>query len=179
MNSRLLVMPLIGAAVLAGCSYGIVPDAGSRSVRTAWNGGVSGCRDVGKVTVSVLSRIGPVDRNDIKVRDELEVMARNQAAQMRADTIVPLGDPKDGEQSWEGYACGNVAPAASTPISSGAPVREVPPIDNAPIDSRPINSMPIDSMPVDNNAQPAPFSEPAPASTGGAQTFPASSGSNG
>lgn len=159
MKSRLLLASLSGAALLAGCSYGIVPDAGAQNVRTAWNGGVSGCRDVGKVTVSVLSRVGPVDRNDIKVRDELEVMARNQAAQMRADTIVPLGDPKDGEQSWEGYACGNVVPA-----SSGASVREVSPINNAP---------------VDNNAQPAPFSEPAPASTGGAQTFPASSGSGG
>lgn len=164
MKPRLLFAALSAAALLAGCSYGIVPDAGSQGVRTAWNGNVSGCRDVGKVTVSVLSRIGPVDRNDIKVRDELEVMARNQAAQMRADTIVPLGEPKDGEQSWEGYACGNVAPAAaSAPAPSGAPVRDLSPIHNAPIN---------------NNAQPVPFSEPAPASTGGAQTFPASGGSN-
>ncbi|MDQ2971710.1 MAG: DUF4156 domain-containing protein [Rhodanobacteraceae bacterium] len=169
MKSCLLLASLSGAALLAGCTYGIVPDAGGQNVRTAWNGGMSGCRDVGKVTVSVLSRIGPVDRNDIKVRDELEVMARNQAAQMHADTIVPLGEPKDGEQSWEGYACGNVVPAAAPPPSSGAPVRETSPIDDAP----------IDNAPVDNNAQPAPFSEPAPASIGGAQTFPASNGSDG
>ncbi|MGH8163823.1 MAG: DUF4156 domain-containing protein, partial [Rhodanobacteraceae bacterium] len=138
-------------------------DVGGRNVRTAWHGGVAGCRDVGKITVSVLSRIGPIDRNDIKVRDELEVMAHNQAAQMHADTVVPLGDPRDGEQSWEGYACGAAAPAAPGPASSGAPVREVPPINNPP---------------GDDNAQPAPFGEPSPADTGGAQTFPASGGSN-
>lgn len=164
MKPRLLLAALSGAALLAGCSYGIVPDVGSQTVRTAWNGNVSGCRDVGKVTVSVLSRVGPVDRNDIKVRDELEIMARNQAAQMRADTIVPLGEPKDGEQSWEGYACGNVAPSMSTPVSSGASVREISPSVNRPVDN--------------DNSQPAPFSEPAPVSTG-AQKFPASSGSGG
>ncbi len=161
MKSCLLLAALCGAVLIAGCSYGIVPDAGSQGVRTAWNGNVSGCRDVGKVTVSVLSRVGPIDRNDIKVRDELEIMARNQAAQMRADTILPLGEPKDGEQSWEGYACGNAAPA---PVSSGAPVREISPRVNRPA--------------YNDNTQPAPFSEPAPASTGGAQTFPVSGGSN-
>ena len=51
------------------------------------------CQDLGKVTVSVMDRVGPVDRNDIKVRDELEVMARNEAAKMNADTIKPLAEP--------------------------------------------------------------------------------------
>ena len=102
--------PLAGVLALGACTYGIVLDSGGQQVRTAWNGDVSGCRDVGKVTVSVLSRVGPVDRNDIKVRDELEIMARNQAAQMRADTIVPLGEPREGEQAWEGYACRTVMP---------------------------------------------------------------------
>jgi len=47
-----------------------------------------------------------MDRNGIKVRDELEVMARNEAASLGADTIKPLGDPRDGEQSWGAYHCG-------------------------------------------------------------------------
>jgi hypothetical protein len=54
----------------------------------------------------VLDHVGPVDRSGLKVRDELEVMARNEAAGMGADTIKPLGDPRDGVQSWGAYQCG-------------------------------------------------------------------------
>jgi hypothetical protein len=70
-----------------------------------------------------MERVGPVDRNDIKVRDELEVLARNEAAKMHADTIKPLAEPADGSQPWGAYQCGankvpsarSSAPASSTP----------------------------------------------------------------
>ena len=99
---------LILAAVLplAACSWGIKLDSGGDKVRTAWNGNVAGCRDMGQITVYVLDHVGPVDRSDLKVRDELEVMARNEAAGLSADTIKPLGDPRDGQQNWAAYHCG-------------------------------------------------------------------------
>ena len=75
-------------------------------MHTVWNGDVSGCADKGRVTVSVLDHVGPMNRNDLKVRDELEVMARNEAADIGADTIKPLGDPRDGEQSFAAFHCG-------------------------------------------------------------------------
>jgi hypothetical protein len=176
--------PLAGAILLSACTYGIVLDPGGQNVRVAWNGntGIRPCRDVGKVTVSVLSRIGPVDRNDIKVRDELEIMARNQAAQMHADTIVPLGEPRDGEQSWEGYACGTVAPPGYAPAypppdarGSGAPVEDVPPPSDYPPPSN--YPPPPPNYPPPQDAQPQPFGAPVPA--GGAQTYPISGGSGG
>ena len=77
-------------------------------MRVAWDGNVGGCHDSGKVTVSVLDRVGPVDRSGLKVSDELEIMARNEAAGLGADTIRPLGEPHDGAQSWGAYNCGNV-----------------------------------------------------------------------
>lgn len=91
---------------LAACSWGIKLDSGGDKVRTAWNGDVDGCREAGRVTVSVLDHVGPMDRNGLKVRDELEVLARNEAATLGADTIKPLGEPRDGEQSWAAYHCG-------------------------------------------------------------------------
>ena len=101
-------LPLLIVAVLplAACSWGIKLDSGGDKVRTAWNGDVGGCKDMGKISVSVLDHVGPVDRSDLKVRDELEVMARNEAASLGADTIKPLGDPRDGQQDWAGYHCG-------------------------------------------------------------------------
>jgi hypothetical protein len=103
-----LILAMLGAASLAACSWGIKLDSGGEKVRVAWDGNVGGCRDAGKVTVSVLDRVGPVDRSGLKVSDELEIMARNEAAGLGADTIRPLGEPRDGAQSWGAYTCGSV-----------------------------------------------------------------------
>ena len=100
---------LVAAASLAACSWGIRLDSGGQKVRTVWNGDVSGCADKGRVTVSVLDHVGPVDRSGLKISDELEIIARNQAADLGADTIRPLGQPRDGAQSWSAYTCGSIA----------------------------------------------------------------------
>ena len=103
---RKTLILLVPVVLLSACSWGITPDPGSQDVRTAWSGDVSGCRDLGKITVSVMNHVGPVDRNTITVRDELQVMARNQAADMHADTIKPLAEPSNGSQPWGAYECG-------------------------------------------------------------------------
>lgn len=100
------LIPVLATLTLAACSWGIKLDSGGNAIRVAWNDDVGHCRDLGRITVSVLDRVGPVDRRKTKVNDELEVMARNEAATMRADTIKPLGEPRNGEQSWGAYACG-------------------------------------------------------------------------
>ena len=117
-KTLLLLLPI---ALLGACSWGITLNDAGKNVRTAWNGDVSACRNLGKVTVSVMDHVGPVDRNDIKVRDELEVMARNEAANMHADTIKPLGEPSEGSQPWGVYQCGSHAlPATRTPGAAPA-----------------------------------------------------------
>ena len=84
------VIVALFALPLAACSWGIKLDSGGSKVRTAWNDDVAACQGVGTVTVSVLDHVGPLDRNSLKVRDELEVMARNEAASLGADTIKPI-----------------------------------------------------------------------------------------
>jgi len=119
MRKTLLLVPVV---LLSACSWGIKLDDAGKAVRTAWNGDVAQCQELGKVTVSVMDRMGPVDRNQIKVRDELEVMARNEAAKMNADTIKPLADPTDGSQPWGAYRCGSQrlpATGGHAPASSG------------------------------------------------------------
>lgn len=125
-KTLLLLAPFV---LLGGCTWGINPDPGSSNVRTVWSGDVSGCRDLGKITVSVMSRVGPIDRNDIKVRDELQVQARNSAFGMHADTIKPLGDPVDGSQAWEAYVCGShqVAPSTPPPVQNPGSTPQPPP----------------------------------------------------
>ena len=100
---------------LAACSWGIKLDSAGRDVRVAWQEDVSQCRLVGAISVSVLGKVGPVDRNALKVSDELEVMARNQAASIQADTIKAIDQPHDGEQSWNAYTCGRNAARTTAP----------------------------------------------------------------
>jgi hypothetical protein len=102
-KTLLLLAPVL---LLSACSWGITMDPAAKNVRTAWSGDVSACHELGKVTVSVMDHVGPVDRNTITVRDELEVLARNEAAKMHADTIKPLAEPADGSQPWGAYECG-------------------------------------------------------------------------
>ncbi|MEO8459324.1 MAG: DUF4156 domain-containing protein [Dokdonella sp.] len=129
---------------LTACSWGIKLQPAGKDVRVAWNDDVSVCKQLGEITVSVLDHVGPVDRNDIKVRDELEVMARNEAVTMDADTIKPMGDPRDGEQSWSGYDCKGVAPATREPTrpTDGAPVEKD--TKTFPIEPDPIKRDPIE-----------------------------------
>jgi hypothetical protein len=91
----------------AGCTW-VKPTTGGDAVRVAYDGNVSGCRDAGAITVSVTNKVAFYERSNITVRDELETMARNQAADLPADTIKPTSEPKDGSQHFEAYACGPV-----------------------------------------------------------------------
>ena len=120
--AAVLVMPL------AACSWGIKLDSAGSRVRVAWNDDVSACQTLGTITVSVLDKLGPVNRRNTKVNDELDIMARNEGAGMGADTVKPLGAVNDGEQRWGAYRCGDpVRPDATrTPKPADGKVETFP-----------------------------------------------------
>lgn len=99
---------LISTALLPTACTWVSPTASGGSVRVAYDGNVSGCRDAGTVSVTVADKIAFYHRNELKVRDELETMARNEAAQLPADTIKPLNEPSDGAQRFQAYVCGRM-----------------------------------------------------------------------
>jgi hypothetical protein len=107
MSRSLLFVAVL--STLASCTW-VEPDARGKSIRVAYDNKVSHCRSVGTVTTGVKHKVGFYERNDIKVRDELESLARNEAANLGADTIVPLGEPVNGEQRFAAYVCGSAAP---------------------------------------------------------------------
>jgi hypothetical protein len=108
---------LTATLTVTACSWGIKLDSGGKDVRVAWNDDVSACRLAGAINVSVLDKLGPIDRNGLKVSDELEVMARNQAASLPADTIKAVDKPHNGEQNWNAYVCGTRANPSPRPAS--------------------------------------------------------------
>jgi hypothetical protein len=93
--------------MLSACTW-VKPTVSAENVRVAYDGNVSGCRDAGAISVSVTDKIAFYHRSGLKVRDELETLARNQAAGIPADTIKATDEPKDGAQNFEAYVCGGV-----------------------------------------------------------------------
>ena len=96
----LLVLPL----VLSACTWvHMAPGASAVKVVAA---APSGCEKRGEVEVSVKHNLAFIERNPIKVRDELETLARNEAPGLQADTIHPLAEPAGGSQRFAAWRCG-------------------------------------------------------------------------
>ena len=104
-KAAFLISVLLLGALPAACTW-VEPSISGKAVRVAYDGKVAGCRDVGTVAVTVTDKIAFYHRNEYKVADELETMARNEAASIPADTILARGEPKDGSQRFQAYVCG-------------------------------------------------------------------------
>ena len=97
---RTFALALLLVPVVSACTW-VKMAPGGAEVRVARAGqDMSVCEKRGEVSVSVKNRLGPYERNDIKVRDELETLARNEAPGLQADTVQPKGEPADGEQRF-------------------------------------------------------------------------------
>jgi hypothetical protein len=99
-----LAVVLLLPAVSVACTW-VAPDQRGRQVDVAYFGVAGHCRHLGDVSVSVAHRVAGVRRSEIKVKDELESLARNEAATLGADTIEPQGEPEDGAQRFRAYRC--------------------------------------------------------------------------
>jgi uncharacterized protein DUF4156 len=104
-----IVLTSIAATLMSvsACTW-VKPTISAENVRVVYDGKVSGCRDAGTISVSVADKIAFYHRSDLKVRDELETLARNQAASLPADTIMASDEPKDGAQNFKAFVCGGV-----------------------------------------------------------------------
>ena len=94
------------AAASTACTW-VEPDARGIEVAVAPpTQDLGGCVRRGEVTVSVKADIAGIDRNTMKVQDELESLARNEAATLGASHVQALEDPHGGEQRFAAYDCG-------------------------------------------------------------------------
>ena len=105
---RKLLVTLSSAALFAGLLGGctwvhMAPGASAVRVVTATP---TGCEKRGDIEVSVKDRLGPYERNSLRVHEELETLARNEAPGLNADTVQPLAAPNDGVQRYAAWRCG-------------------------------------------------------------------------
>jgi hypothetical protein len=117
---RQLLLCAVIVASLGGCTF-VKMAEGGKQVRVAGAAeSLAACEKRGEVSVSVKNSLGPYERNDLRVRDELETLARNEAPGLQADTVQPKGEPADGEQRFVAYRCGAGATVGRAPAAKPA-----------------------------------------------------------
>jgi len=104
--SRRLPVLLLLVLPLAACTWvPLQPEA--KQVRVIPAGAApAGCTRQGEIEVSVKHNVAFYERDALKVRDELETLARNEAPGVPADTLQPLGEPSGGSQRFAAWRCG-------------------------------------------------------------------------
>lgn len=91
---------------LCACTW-VKLTPGGEKVRVLSAAEVSSCKKLGKTTTTLKDKIAGVSRGEKKVKQEMEALARNTAADMGGDTVVPVSEITDGRQTFEVYKCVN------------------------------------------------------------------------
>lgn len=104
---QLIKMSLLSASlILCSCTWVKLTSEGEK-VRVLSKAEVTSCKKLGKTTTSLKDKVIGIRRNAEKVQKEMQALARNSAADMGGDTVVPVTDVKDGKQTFEVYKCVN------------------------------------------------------------------------
>jgi len=101
---RLLILSALLLSTTA-CTW--VPiEASGKTVRVLPAGAVpAGCQARGEVVVSVKNKVGFYNRNPLRVQEELETLARNEAPSAEANAVQPSAPPADGSQRFSAFQC--------------------------------------------------------------------------
>lgn len=98
-----MLLLLVG---LSGCASSMIEvRKGSDRVSLADAGQVGACQSKGKTTVSVLAKVGFIVRDNEDVEANLFQLARNDAVDAGADTLVKEGSPALGSRTYAIYKC--------------------------------------------------------------------------
>lgn len=106
------LVPVALLTLASACTW-VHMAPGASAVRVISAGAAPvGCEKRGDIAVSVKDKVAFYERNDLRVREELETLARNEAPGLQADTVQPLAEPFDGEQRFAAWRCGAGANSA-------------------------------------------------------------------
>jgi hypothetical protein len=103
-KTSLIALPIL--LLLSSCASTIIGvHPGADRVSLAEAGQVSTCQSKGKTIVTVLSKIGIFDRLEENVEEDLYQVARNNAVDDGADTLVKGESTQFGKRTFSMYKC--------------------------------------------------------------------------
>ena len=95
-----------GLALLAGACTWVKLTGPGEGVHLGTVSETSSCTKLGTTTSKTSTKVGIFTRGTKKVDTELESLARNEAANMGGDVIVPHGPTSsEGRRSFDVYRC--------------------------------------------------------------------------
>ena len=104
MYLRILIATVL--LTLAGCA-GLRLSDGGEKVRVLDPSEIDSCRELGRTNTTTTPQVMGIPRPIETISRELRIVARNSAANMGGDTIVPLTVIENGAQTFMVYKCVN------------------------------------------------------------------------
>ena len=89
--------------LFSGCAFVELSDQGAL-VKQGTEEDIVNCELVAEISSQTKDKI-LIDRSDTSVTGELAILARNKAAEMGANVIVPSTAPDGGVQGFNAYLC--------------------------------------------------------------------------
>jgi len=103
-NPCTLVLSLSLTLLLGACTFvPLTPEGEQIKMESAQ--AVTGCERKGTTSVSTKHKLGFVPRSADIVTEELQSLARNDAAKLGGNTIVPETQELEGQQTFAVYQC--------------------------------------------------------------------------
>ncbi len=100
------MLALLSIATLSACSSAIIgKKEGFDYVSLANADQVANCQTKGKINITVMAKIGIIPRSKKDVEDNLLQMARNNAVESSADTLVKGESTELGTRTFDMYKC--------------------------------------------------------------------------
>lgn len=101
---KLLPIVLLTSFAFAGCTWVELKPEGE-AVRVASGGEVGSCKRIGTATSVGVDEVGFITRSEEKLSEELQTLARNEAATMGGNTVVADSEIVEGRQTFVVYQC--------------------------------------------------------------------------
>ncbi|HRH76624.1 MAG TPA: DUF4156 domain-containing protein [Cellvibrionaceae bacterium] len=95
---------LMLSALLTSCAW-VTPTTRGQAIAYLQPAQVQSCQKLGRVSVETVNKVALMQRDAVKVQNELITMAKNEAVVLKADTIAPESEVTDGRQTFLAYKC--------------------------------------------------------------------------
>lgn len=103
-RTTVMVTAVAALALLGGCTY-VKEQPGAEDVTVLDQGRAEKCNKVGQTKVSVSTQVGFIARGESAIRKDLQILARNSAADIGGDTVAALSEISNGQQTFGIYDC--------------------------------------------------------------------------
>ena len=102
--SKTTFFMVILLVLVQGCAWVELSEGGKDVVITTAEK-VTGCEKLATTTVNTVHKVGFFNRDDYKLRTELNDLARNEATKLAGNALVPVTEPENGSQAFAVYRC--------------------------------------------------------------------------